>query len=89
MSTTTKLPGRVRTSIVWFNAKEHRPPKSDRYCVYFVDHQYMTTVSYSKVYDKFNCADHDEDTKHALEPDFWCRLPYQLKVLEETGNDGL
>ena len=65
----------IETTIVWHNAKEERPAKSGRYLI-GVRHAYpyVCTVSYSKVHDKFNCADIDKEPAFTFEPDFWAEM---------------
>ena len=64
----------TETTFVWHKATEERPAKSGYYiilCERYRSRPYVGSVTYSKVHDKFNCEDKDDDPSFAFEPMCW------------------
>lgn len=75
-------PTDIVTSIHWFDAETHRPPCSGMY-LSASPSGLITTLSYSKKYDVFNCSDDDDYDlvriyTRNIRPAYWAHIPEEL-----------
>lgn len=79
-----------KLNIDMYDACKDRPSTTGYYIGVFVndktgDITYVTLLSYSSHWDRFNCQDHydfDQVNSTSIEPAYWCEVPKNIAEVE-------